>query len=87
MKTTLERAARALCERDGHPSNAKRAGKALWRDYIPDARAVLNAIRDPSLDLVTIGGRVEDIGGIPIGALRAEAVWTSMVDTALAKQP
>ena len=47
-KSPLERAARALCSLDGHPENAKMDGKPLWMDYLPEARAVLEAIRDPS---------------------------------------
>ena len=48
MKSALERGARALCKLDGHPEDAKMDGKPLWQDYLPDVRAVLAAIRDPS---------------------------------------
>lgn len=44
----LERAARALCTLDGNPENAKMDGKPLWQDYLPEARAVIEAIREPS---------------------------------------
>ena len=47
-KSPLERAARALCSLDGHPENARMDGKPLWMDYLPEARAVLEAVRDPS---------------------------------------
>jgi hypothetical protein len=85
MKTTLERAARALCELDGHASDAKLGEKSMWHDYLPEVRAVFEAIRHPSLDLVATGGQIQDVGEKPIGALRAEAVWISMIDRALTK--
>jgi hypothetical protein len=85
MKTTLERAARALCELDGHATDAKLGAKSMWQDYLPEVRAVFEAIRHPSLDLVATGGQVEDLSGMPIGALRAEAVWVSMIDRAMTK--
>ena len=44
----IERAARALCELDGNPPDAKMDGKPLWQDYVPEVRAVLSAIREPS---------------------------------------
>lgn len=46
--TPLERACRALCELDGHPPGVTMKGKPLWQDYLPEVRAVLAAIRDPS---------------------------------------
>ncbi|EJL28684.1 hypothetical protein [Novosphingobium sp. AP12] len=85
MKTTLERAARALCELDGQATDAKVGPKSMWQDYLPEVRAVFEAIRHPSLDLVATGGQIEDLGGTPIGALRAEAVWVSMIERALTK--
>jgi hypothetical protein len=55
--TPLERAARALCSLDGHLENATMAGKPLWQDYLPEARAVLQAIREPSDAMVEEGRR------------------------------
>ncbi|QBR36065.1 hypothetical protein ETW23_07840 [Leisingera sp. NJS201] len=39
-----ERAAKALCELDGHPPNAKMDGAALWVSYLPEVDAVLRAV-------------------------------------------
>lgn len=39
-----ERAARALCELDGYPPNAKMDGAALWVSYLPEVDAVLRAV-------------------------------------------
>ena len=39
-----ERAARALCRLDGHPEMATMDGQPLWRDYLPEVRAVLEAV-------------------------------------------
>ncbi|EJL23097.1 hypothetical protein [Novosphingobium sp. AP12] len=85
MRTTLERAARALGQPEGRSSDEIQDGGQLWRTYLPKARVVFEAIHDPSLDLVLAGGAVEDVGGVPIGAMRAEAVWISMIYRALAK--
>lgn len=48
----LERAARALCSLDGHPENATMDGKPLWQNYLPEVRAVLEAISEPSEDVL-----------------------------------
>jgi hypothetical protein len=45
--TMLERVARALCRLDGHPENATMDGKPLWQDYLPEARAAIEAMREP----------------------------------------
>ena len=43
-----ERGARALCRLDGHPEMATVDGRPLWQDYLPEARAVLDATRGES---------------------------------------
>ena len=48
MKSPLERAARALCELDGNIPGATMNGKPLWQDYLPEVRAVIAAIREPT---------------------------------------
>ncbi|PTD16818.1 hypothetical protein [Sphingomonas fennica] len=42
---TIERAARALCKFDGHAENIKFEGAPMWRSYVPQARAMFDAIR------------------------------------------
>lgn len=55
MKSPLERAARALCELAGNPPGASMNGKPLWMDYLPEVRAVVRAIREPSGAMVAAG--------------------------------
>ena len=47
--TPIERAARALCKCDGQSDDGKRKGEPLWQSYVPQVRAVLDAIHEPSL--------------------------------------
>lgn len=75
MKSPLERAARALCALDGHPENATTDGKPLWMDYLPEARAVIGAIRDPSDEQVKAAADCEN-------SLVAD-VYTAMIDSLL----
>ena len=42
---TIERAARALCAFDRHAENIKFEGSPMWQSYVPQARALLDAIR------------------------------------------
>ena len=42
---TIERAARALCKFDGHAENIKFEGAPMWQSYVPQARALLAAVR------------------------------------------
>lgn len=91
MKTTLELAARALCELDSHPENATMGGKPLWMDYLPEARAVLRAIREPGPTLTEAGAEVVRNVGQAAGdaALASDAAntWRFMIDAALAERP
>jgi hypothetical protein len=43
----VERVARALCRIDGNPENATMDGKPLWQDYVSEARAAIEAMREP----------------------------------------
>jgi len=42
-KSARERAARALCELDGHPPDIKMDGSPMWKTYLPEVDAVLQA--------------------------------------------
>lgn len=82
----IERAARALCELEGNPPGATMDGKPLWQDYVPEVRAVLAAIREPSEHAVE-GGSTRFRG---IGLQTREAVtqaWGTMIDALLAEEP
>jgi len=39
-----ERAARALCELEGHPPDIKFEGKPMWESYLHQVDAVLKAV-------------------------------------------
>ncbi|PJG45178.1 hypothetical protein CAF53_25390 (plasmid) [Sphingobium sp. LB126] len=54
----MERAARALCKLDGLPEDGERDGKPLWRSYLPQVRAVLGAVHEPSLRMTEAGAAV-----------------------------
>jgi len=82
--TPIERAARALCKLDGHAEEGEREGKPLWRSYLPQARAVLEAIHEPSLRMTEAGATVIRYVGpeeSPSGyESDAANVWRFMID-------
>jgi len=66
----LSRACKALCRLDGHPENIRFEGAPMWQSYMPQARAVLDAIRDPSKVTIESG-------------ICSEKHWRWMVDVIL----
>lgn len=44
--TPIESAARALCKHEGHPTDIRFEGAAMWRSFLPEIRAVLTGMRD-----------------------------------------
>lgn len=76
MKSPLERACVALCEQDGHPPYATMDGNPLWQDYLPEVRAVLEAIREPSEGMAEEAFRNGACGG-------HLDCWHAMIDAAL----
>jgi hypothetical protein len=93
MTSPLERAARALCLADGLDPDRKfkssdwSEGTAphefAWHEYLPKARAVLTAIREPSGEML---GEVHDtllyaVKGEELDTART--VWDRMIDMAL----
>lgn len=81
MKSPLERAARALCELDNNPPGATMDGKPLWMDYLPEVRAVLQAIREPSVAMFQAG--LHPPKPDVVGAIPPLNIWQAMIDTAL----
>jgi hypothetical protein len=59
----IERVARALCRLDGHPENAIMDGKPLWMDFVPEARAAIEAMREPSPEILAVLERLLDTQG------------------------
>lgn len=45
-KPPLERIARALCRNAGNPENITYHGRPMWESYLPEARAVVEALLD-----------------------------------------
>jgi len=70
----VERVARTLCQIDGHPENTVYQGKVMWRSYEHAARAVIGAMREPSLEMLSC----------PEFEWKAAALhWNAMIDVAL----
>lgn len=80
MKTTLELAARGLCRAEGYPDDDAIGGKPLWKDYLPQARAVLVAIRQPSPEMLMVEPP------LPSQGFYIEDAWRLMIDAALAQR-
>lgn len=82
--TPIERAARALCQLDGNPDDGERDGKPLWLSYLPQIRAVIEAIHEPSLRMTEAGATIiryvgpeESQSGYQSDAANA---WRFMID-------
>ena len=73
MKPALERAARALCRHAGNPENTQFEGRPMWQSYLPEATAVLEAIREPDGEMVSAAAyKAREIGaGDFVGIYRA----------------
>lgn len=81
---TVERAARALCALDGHPENAKLDGEPLWKNYLPEVRAVLLAIRDPDDAGLEAFARAFNWNWRTYeGRVNARHAWQAMIDVGL----
>lgn len=82
----IERAARALWERNGRPMHAHDQVAAMsapepipdWQRYIDDARAVLAAMREPD---PSFWRKVTSYGNV--AESNARALWQHMIDAAL----
>ncbi|API59626.1 hypothetical protein BSL82_10105 [Tardibacter chloracetimidivorans] len=46
-KSPRERAARALCRKDGHPENIMFEGRPMWESYLDVVDVVLEAAAEP----------------------------------------
>lgn len=77
MRSPLERAARALYNLDGYAEETALGGAPRWKDYLPKARAVLEAVREPSGSMM----RETDYHR------EAQQIWHKMIDSVLAEEP
>ncbi|KKW93856.1 hypothetical protein YP76_04140 [Sphingobium chungbukense] len=60
----------------------------MWQSYLPEARAVISAIREPSEVMIKRGEAAawDDANHMP--AVRAvPAAWSAMIDTMLEEKP
>jgi hypothetical protein len=75
--TPLERMARAICE-------ARGIYLTEWREFLPEARAALIAIREPDLMTTVAGAKVivEEMKGDE-DYFAAKGAWTAMIDHVL----
>lgn len=79
MTKGLERVARALCELDGNPPDARMDGKPLWQDYLPEARAAVMALREPDEAMLSAAASADS-------SLRGEdiaPIYRAMIDAAM----
>lgn len=83
MSPIVEAAARALCRHDGHPENATMDGLPLWKDYVPQVRAVLIAIRDASEAMAAVGRATAYDRVVDVEPEDAKAIYAAMLDAAL----
>jgi len=72
----VERAARALAEMDTERDIG-------WRYYVPEARAVLTAIREPSVEQLAAGMDQGPIGCCILEGPHAFDIWQAMIDAAI----
>lgn len=54
-----------------------------WRDYVEDARAVIEAMRSPTADMENAALEQEEELRHPSGRIQPRLVWSLMIDTAL----
>lgn len=85
MGEMRERIARALCKSDRKdPDSHHFAGKLLWEAYVHSADAVLNALREPTPEMVKAGYTANSY---PIAGLAHSfaptPVWQAMIDSIL----
>jgi len=79
MNDMLERVARVLHDRDNYDGYT-------WADYIPDARAVIAAMRDCTPAMLDAGSAAHPAGGYKRETLLNDIIeceWRAMVDAAL----
>lgn len=77
--TPLEAAARAICDQEGDDPGD-------WMDYLPEARAAIKAIREPSAAMLKAAVLApEPSPNTP--ANRYLAAWTAMLDVLLEEWP
>ena len=94
MSEMVERVARSIGLAAGHSAeglehwvaefspegNAKRPYR-LWEQYIPKARAAIQAMREPTLDILNVAETTENVDRTYMQDVTA--AWRAMIDEAL----
>ncbi|PHR19438.1 MAG: hypothetical protein COA41_07090 [Sphingopyxis sp.] len=79
----LEGVARTLRERTKANGGICRGNDQTgWRDYIDDARAVIEAMSSPTMSMVDAVHDSEDQGLHPRGSVEPRLVWSAMIEAA-----
>ncbi|KEZ14499.1 hypothetical protein CP98_04841 [Sphingobium yanoikuyae] len=81
----IERAARTLCRLDGHPRDGASEADLPWEDYLPQVRAVLKAVYEPSEWMAEAGAELlrHVRAGEAEQGYRQDAadIWRYMIDS------
>ena len=89
VASLIECAARALCAHEGLPENTTHEGRPMWMSFIPEARAVVAAMRKPTAEMLAAGRteivKVDQEGYRQSASVIAECTFVAMIDAALAE--
>lgn len=58
----------------------------MWQSFLPQARAVLQAVKDPGTVVSAAGGEQNSTEGVKIGAQVAGLTWDRMIGAILEGQ-
>lgn len=85
--TMIERVARALCQQvhgfGGSESEISSAVDRFWTNHVSDARAAIEAMREPNEAMIPAGNIPMPALGQGITFNSADKVWRDMIDAAL----
>ena len=80
MSEMIERVARAMCQSDGDDP------ERYWRDYEVNARAAIEAMREPTEAMIAAGHLNDPLGcDVADAAAVYPAVWEGMINAALSE--
>ena len=83
-KPALELVARALCRLDGHPENIMFEGKPMWQSFLPNARAALMELQNPTDAMAEVGAKSAHDLVLDVDAHGARTIFAAMIDAAFA---
>ena len=89
--TMIERVARVIARAsaldDGkEPATAEDFTDAVWEDFVPAARAILAAMREPTEPMIDAGYKTDHASGLEGRAdIGPRLAWSAMIDAALSE--